>query len=88
MNIARILCGVLILLPVTVGMQKDHSDSLFTDLTFGTGAGSYAGRYYTQYYSPGSGCDGGGGWQYLEHRKKISFKDRSEERRVGKECSC
>jgi hypothetical protein len=76
MKMARILCGVLILLPVVVGVQKDHTDSLFTDLTFGGGAGSYAGRYYTRHYSPGSGCDGGSGaWQYIEHRKKISFKD-------------
>jgi len=75
MKMTRILCGVLILLPVAVGVQKDHSDSLFTDLTFGGGAGSYAGRYYTRYYSPGSGCDGGEGWQYVEHRKKISFQD-------------
>ncbi len=75
MKAARILCGVLMLLPVAVGVQKKHSDSLFTDLTFGAGAGSYAGRYYTRHYSPGSGCDGGGGWQYVEHRKKIGFQD-------------
>jgi hypothetical protein len=75
MKMARILFGVLILLPVAVGVQKQHSDSLFTDLTFGTGAGSYAGRYYTRSYSPGSGCDGGGGYQYVEHRKKIDFQD-------------
>ena len=75
MKIARILCGVLVLLPVAVGVQKERSDSLFTDLTFGAGAGSYAGRYYTRHYSPGSGCDGGGGWQYREHRKKVGFQD-------------
>ncbi len=75
MKMMRILCGILILLPVAVGVQKEHSDSLFTDLTFGGGAGSYAGRYYTRSYSPGSGCDGGGGYQYVEHRKKINFQD-------------
>jgi len=78
MKMMRILCGILILLPVAVGVQNNHSDSLFTDLTFGGGAGSYAGRYHTRYYSysPGSGCcGGGGGWQDVEHRKKISFQD-------------
>jgi hypothetical protein len=55
-------------------VQKEHSDSLFTDLMFGAGAGSYAGRYYTRHYSPGSGCDGGN-WQYVEHHKKIGFQD-------------
>jgi hypothetical protein len=75
MKMARILCGVLMLLPVAVGVQKEHSDSLFTDLMFGAGAGSYAGRYFTRHYSPGSGCDGGGGWQYVEHRKRIGFQD-------------
>lgn len=74
MKIAQILCGVLVLLPVMVGVQKEHSDSLFTDLTFGAGAGSYAGRYYTRHYSPGSGCDGGN-YYYKEHRKKIGFQD-------------
>jgi hypothetical protein len=74
MKMARILFGVLILLPVAVGVQNQHSDSLFTDLTFGAGAGSYAGRYYTRYYSPGSGCDAGG-YQYIEHRRKIDFQD-------------
>jgi|GEM_PF-5834077 len=74
MKMARTLCGILILLPVVVGVQKERSDSLFTDLTFGAGAGSYAGRYFTRHYSPASGCDGGG-YQYVEHRKKISFKD-------------
>ncbi len=79
MKITRILFGVLILLPIAVGVQKEHADSLFTDLTFGSGAGSYAGRYHTRYYSytPGSGCwgGGGGGWQDVEHRKKIDFQD-------------
>lgn len=74
MKIARILCGVLVLLPLVVGVQKEHSDSLITDLMFGAGGGSYGGRYYTRHYSPGSGC-GGGNWQYVEHRKKIDFQD-------------
>jgi hypothetical protein len=74
MKIGRMLCGVLILLPVVVGVQKERSDSLLTDLTFGAGAGSYGGIYYTRHYSPASGCDGGG-YQYIEHRKKIDFND-------------
>ena len=75
MKIGRKLCGVLMILPIVVGVQKQNSDSLYTDLTFGGGGGSYAGRYYTRHYYPGSGCDGGGGWQYVEHRKRVGFQD-------------
>jgi hypothetical protein len=74
MKMTQMICGVLVIMPVVVGVPKDRPDSLSTDLTFGAGAGSYAGRYYTRHYSPGSGCDGGG-YQYVEHRKKIGYQD-------------
>lgn len=74
MKMARSFSAILFFLPLVVGVQNEHSDSLFTDVTFGAGAGSYAGRYYTRHYSPGFGCDGGD-WRYVEHRKKISFHD-------------
>lgn len=74
MKLGASFCGILFFLPLVVGIQTEHSDSLFTDLSFGAGAGSYAGRYYTRHYSPGAGCEGGD-WQYAEHRKKIGFQD-------------
>ena len=74
MKISRSLSAILFFLPLVVGVQNKHSDSLFTDLTFGAGGGSYAGRYYTRHYTPGFGCDGGD-WQYVEHRKKVGFQD-------------
>jgi len=68
------LSSFLILLPLVVGTQKNHSDSLYTDLTIGAGGGSYAKTFYTRHYTPGAGC-AGGNWTYREHREKISYQD-------------
>jgi hypothetical protein len=86
MKLGLRLAGVLMVLPIVVGVQKPPKDSLYTDLTIGAGEGSYANTYYTRTYSPGGGggCDGGGGswkhkiasdWIYQEHHKKIGYKD-------------
>lgn len=68
------LCGTLLMLPVVVGVQKQGSDSLYTDFTMGAGGGSYANSFYTAHYRPGSGC-GGRNYTYNEYREKITYQD-------------
>jgi hypothetical protein len=80
MKIGLKLCSVLMVLPLVMGVQKHHSDSLYTDLTIGAGGGSYGNTFYTRTYTPGSGtgCDGsgsGGYWTPHENREKITYKD-------------
>lgn len=81
MKIGLKLCSVLMVLPLVMGVQKHHSDSLYTDLTIGAGGGSYGSTFYTRTYTPtsGTGCDGssssGGYWTYHENREKINYKD-------------
>jgi hypothetical protein len=79
MKIGLKLCSVLMVLPLVMGVQKQKSDSLYTDLTIGAGGGSYGNTFYTRVYTPGSGtgCDGGGGgdYTYYEHREKIGYRD-------------
>lgn len=80
MKIGLKLCSVLMVLPLVMGVQKHHSDSLYTDLTIGAGGGSYGNTFYTRTYNPssGSGCEGsssGGSWTYHESREKITYKD-------------
>lgn len=74
MKIGLKLSSVLMILPIVVGVQKQPSDSLYTDLTIGAGGGSYANTFYTRHYTPGSGCDGGG-YTYNEYREKIGYQD-------------
>jgi hypothetical protein len=81
MKIGLKLCSVLMVLPLVMGVQKQKSDSLYTDLTIGAGGGSYGNTFYTRVYTPGSGtgCDGGSSagsnYTYHEHRKEIGYKD-------------
>jgi|GEM_PF-3671018 len=80
MKIGLKLCSVLMVLPLVMGVQKHHSDSLYTDLTIGAGGGSYGNTFYTRTYTPGSGtgCDGSGGggyWTPHENREKINYND-------------
>jgi len=68
------LSGVLLILPIVVGVQNQPSDSLYTEFTMGAGGGSYANSFYTAHYRPGSGCDGGD-YAYHEYREKITYQD-------------
>jgi hypothetical protein len=80
MKLGLKLCSVLMVLPLVMGVQKQRSDSLYTDLTIGGGNGSYGNTFYTRVYTPGSGtgCEGSGSgdsYTYYEHRKKIGYQD-------------
>ena len=74
MKLGLKLWGTLLILPIVVGVEKQGSDSLYTDLTMGAGGGSYANSFYTAQYRPGSGC-GGGNYTYREYREKIAYRD-------------
>jgi len=79
MKLGLKLCSALMVLPLVMGVQKHHSDSLYTDLTIGAGGGSYSNTFYTRTYTPGSGtgCEGGSGgyWTPHENREKINYQD-------------
>jgi hypothetical protein len=74
MKLGLKLSSVLIVLPIVVGVERQPSDSLYTDFTMGAGGGSYANSFYTAHYRPGSGCDGGN-YTYHEYREKITYQD-------------
>lgn len=74
MKLGLKLSSVLLVLPIVVGVERQPSDSLYTDFTMGAGGGSYANSFYTAHYRPGSGCDGGN-YTYHEYRKKITYQD-------------
>jgi hypothetical protein len=74
MKLSLKLSSVLLVLPIVVGVERQPSDSLYTDFAMGAGGGSYANSFYTAHYRPGSGCEGGN-YNYHEYREKIAYRD-------------